>query len=198
MEVDLRRLQRQAAAGADRHGELSLRTAVAIVLDDARAQLEPVRAELDPDAVAAGIPLHVTLLFPFVPREAVDGNVVRALEEFFAARGPFTLTLVGIEEFPGVAYAVPKPGAELRESIASLCERFPDCPPYGGEFAEVVPHATLGTWEDSRRQDDQVARARELTRGMFPLSCRIQDVALLEEHGRDRWRELRRFPLGVS
>jgi len=148
--------------------------------------------------VAAGIPLHVTLLFPFVPRDRLDENVFRALQELFAARAPFTLTLVGIDEFPGVAYAVPEPRGELREWIESLCERFPDCPPYGGEFAEVVPHATLGTWEDPRRQDERVARARELTRGMFPLSCRIQDVALLEEHAPDRWRELRRFALGVS
>ena len=148
--------------------------------------------------MAAGIPLHVTLLFPFVPRDRLDEDVFRALHELFAAHAPFTLTLVGIDEFPGVAYAVPEPGGELREWIESLCERFPDCPPYGGEFAEVVPHATLGTWEDPRRQEELVARARELTRGMFPLSCEIHDLALLEEHAPDRWRELRRFPLGVS
>jgi 2'-5' RNA ligase len=198
VEVDLRRLQRQAAEGADRHRELSLRTAVAIVLDDARRRLEPVRAELDAEAVAAGIPLHVTLLFPFVPRADLNDDVFRALAEFFEARAPLTLTLGEIGEFPGVVYAVPEPGGELMEWIAGLWERFPDCPPYGGEFAEVVPHATLGTWEDPRRQDEQVARARELTRGMFPLSCEIHDVALLEEHAPDRWCELRRFPLGVS
>jgi 2'-5' RNA ligase len=148
--------------------------------------------------VAAGIPLHVTLLFPFVPRDRLDENVFLALHELFAPRAPFTLTLVGIDEFPGVAYAVPEPGAELKEWIARLCERFPDFPPYEGEFEEVVPHATLGTCEDPRRQEELVARARELTRGMLPLPCRIHDVALLEEHAPDRWRELRRFPLGVS
>jgi hypothetical protein len=33
---------------------------------------------------------------------------------------------------------------------------------------------------------------------MFPLACAIEDVALLEEHVPGRWRELRRFRLGVS
>jgi 2'-5' RNA ligase len=195
VEVDLRRLQRQAAARADRHRELSLRTAVTIVLDDARDQLEPVRAELDPNAVAAGIPLHVTLLFPFVPPEAVDETVIRSLEELFAARAPLTLTLVELDEFPGVVYAVPEPGNELKQWVAKLTERFPEYPPYGGQFADVVPHATLGAWDEPQRRDEFVARARELTQGMFPLACAIDDVALLEEYAPDRWRERRRFPL---
>ena len=142
--------------------------------------------------------MHVTLLFPFVPREDLNDDVLRALQEFFAARATVTLTLVETSEFPGVVYAVPEPGAELREWIARLWQRFPDFPPYGGEFAEVVPHATLGRWEGPRRNDELVARARELTQGLFPLRCAIEDVALLEEHAPDRWRELRRFRLGVS
>jgi 2'-5' RNA ligase len=142
--------------------------------------------------------LHVTLLFPFVPRERLDGDVLRELQEFFSTRAPFTLTLVGIGEFPGVAYAVPEPGVELRQWIAGLCERFPDFPPYEGEFAKIIPHATLGTWNDPRRQVELVTRARELTRGILPMSCLVEDVALLEEHAPDRWRERRRFPLGIS
>ena len=168
------------------------------MLDDARLRLEPVRAELDPAAVAAGIPLHVTLLFPFVPRERLDERVLRGLHEFFAARARFTLTLVEVSEFPGVVYAVPEPQAELRECTGSLWQRFPDFPPYGGEFADVVPHATLGTSDDPEGQEELVARARALAEGMFPLACAIEDVALLEEHAPERWRELRRFPLGSS
>jgi 2'-5' RNA ligase len=150
VEVDLRRLQRQAAEGADRHRDLSLRTALAIVLDAARTKLEPVRAELDPDAVAAGIPLHVTLLFPFVPREDLGEGVLRSLERFFDVRAPFTLTLVELGTFPDAVYAVPEPWDQLRRWIVSLSERFPEYPPYGGEFVDVVPHATLGIRNDPR------------------------------------------------
>jgi 2'-5' RNA ligase len=198
VEVDLRRLQRQAAAGADRHRELILRTAVAIVLDDARAQLEPIRAKLDPLAVAAGIPLHVTLLFPFVPQAALDRAVLGSLDEFFAMRTRFRLTLTELREFSAVVYAAPEPVGELKRWVAELWERFPGYPPYEGEFDEVIPHATLGTWEEPDRREEVVALARQLTREMFPLACTIQDVALLEEQAPDKWRERRRFPLGVS
>ena len=72
-------------------------------------------------------------------------------------------------------------------------------PPFRkGAFGSLVPHATLGTWGASRSSDEPVARARELTREVFPLSCAVEDVALLEEHAPNRWRELRRLPLGVS
>jgi 2'-5' RNA ligase len=160
--------------------------------------LEPVRAELDPESVARGIPLHVTLLFPFVPRAHLDEEVFRALDEFFGALAPFTLTLGEIGELPGVVYAVPEPGDELKVWIAGLWERFPDCPPYGGQFADIVPHATLGAWHDSERQGELVARGRELAQEMLPLTCAIEDVALLEEHAPDCWRELQRIRLGVS
>jgi len=147
--------------------------------------------------VAAGIPLHVTLLFPFVAGEALEDDVLRSLEDLFASRAPFELSLLELGEFPGVVYATPEPGRDLKRCVMELWERFPEYPPYGGEFAEVVPHATLGTWEQPNRRDVVVARARELTRGILPLVCAIDDVALLEEYAPDRWRERRRFQLGL-
>ena len=96
-----------------------------------------------------------------MPREGLDDDVVGRLQEFFAARAPFTLTLVEIGEFPGVVYAVPEPAAELRRWIAGLWQRFPDFPPYGGEFADVVPHATLGTSDDREGQEEVLAALRE-------------------------------------
>ena len=142
--------------------------------------------------------MHVTLLFPFVPRERLGDDVLRSLEEFFAGRVSLNLTLVELGEFPGVVYAVPEPAGEVKRWIASLSERFPEFPPYGGEFADVVPHATLGTWDDPQRRDALVRRARELTKSLFPVACAIGDVALLAEHAPNRWQELRRFRLGVS
>jgi 2'-5' RNA ligase superfamily len=92
----------------------------------------------------------VTLLFPFVPREDLGEGVLRSLERFFDVRAPFTLTLVELGTFPDAVYAVPEPWDQLRRWIVSLSERFPEYPPYGGEFVDVVPHATLGIRNDPR------------------------------------------------
>jgi hypothetical protein len=192
MEVDLRRLQRQAAEGADRHGNLSLDTAVAIVLDDARLELEPVRTEFDPRSVAMGIPLHVTLLYPFAPPEHVDET---ALVEFFWQRAALTVTLVGLGEFPGVVYAVPEPREELLTLMHALWARFPEYPPYGGEIPEPLPHATLAEADRGESLSEVVAAIRARTKSLFPLVCGVRDVALLEEIAPERWRERRRFRL---
>jgi 2'-5' RNA ligase len=195
VEVDLRGLQRQAAARADRYRDLSLETAVAIVLDDARAQLEPVRSEFHAGSVAMGIPLHLTLLYPFAPPDQADEE---ALADFFAAREPMTVTLVGVAEWPAVVYAVPEPRDDLSELMRALWERFPDYPPYGGEIADPLPHVTLAESGEDESTAELAAAIRARTNSFFPLSCDVRDVALLEEHEPDRWRERRRFPLGRS
>jgi 2'-5' RNA ligase len=193
VEVDLRRLQRQAAARADRHRELSLKTAVAIVLDDARALLEPVRSEFHAQSVAMGIPLHVTLLYPFARPGQVDEA---ALAGLFAGHAPLTVTLTGVAEWPGVVYAVPEPLGVLSELMRVVWNRFPDFPPYEGETIDPLPHATLAEVGEEESSAEVAAAIRARTEAVFPLSCDVRDVALLEEYAPDRWRERRRFPLG--
>jgi 2'-5' RNA ligase len=169
---------------------------VSLVLDDAIAALGPVRAEFDPVGTAAGIPLHVTLLFPFAPPDTVDDAVLAGLARFFAARAPFAFTLARVAEFPGVLYAVPEPGEALETCMRDLWAEFPDWPPYGGEFTEPVPHATLGKVPPD---GDQAALRRRLDRrveGLLPIPVSVAEASLLEEVEPDRWRETRRFPLG--
>jgi 2'-5' RNA ligase len=169
-------------------------TAVVIVLDDARPQLEPVRAEFHAREVAIGIPLHVTLLYPFAPPDHVDEE---ALEEFFAGYDAFTLTLRGLATWPLVVYAIPEPRERLLAMMQALFEKYPEYPPYEGEIAEPEPHATLSELEPGESLEAIAAGIRAETESLFPLTCEIRDVALLEEYEPDRWRERRRFPLGA-
>jgi adenylate kinase family enzyme/2'-5' RNA ligase len=142
-----------------------------------------------------GIPLHVTLLYPFVPRDLLDDHTVAALEDFFGQRQAFTLTLVGLGEWPRVVYAVPEPRDELLALMRALWRQFPDHPPYGGEIADPLPHATLAELEQGESLVEVAAGIRARTQSLFPLTCDVRDVALLEEYEADRWRERQRFPL---
>lgn len=169
-----------------------LHTAIVIVLDDARPELEPVRAEFHPDAVAMGIPLHVTLLVPFAAPDEVDSA---ELEKFFAQFDGFTLTLTSLATWPRVVYAVPEPRERLLAIMHALFALYPDYPPYEGEIAEPEPHATLTELERGESLATVLAGIRTETLSLFPLKCDVRDVALLEEYEPDRWRERRRFPL---
>jgi len=169
-----------------------LNTAIVIVLDDARPQLEPVREEFHAQEVAAGIPLHVTLLYPFAPPDRVDEE---ALADFFAGYDAFTLTLRGLATWPQVVYAVPEPRDHLLAMMHALIAKYPEYPPYEGEIAEPEPHATLSELEPGESLEAIAAGIRARTESLFPIQCEIRDGALLQEHEPDRWRERRRFPL---
>jgi 2'-5' RNA ligase len=169
-----------------------LKTAVVIVLDDARPQLEPVRAEFHAGSVAMGIPLHVTLLSPFAPPGQLDEA---ALADVFAQFDAFTLTLTGLATWPLVVYAVPEPRKRLLAMMHALFEKYPEYPPYEGEIAEPEPHATLTELAPDGSLAEIAAAIRAKTESLFPITCEVRDVALLEEYEPDRWRERRRFPL---
>jgi hypothetical protein len=170
-----------------------LETAVVFVLEDA-APFEDVRRELDPESELRGIPFHVTLLYPFVPRADLTKEACGELRSLFETQAPLEFALTRIETFPAVVYAAPEPTAPLLGCMRALWERFPAWPPYGGEFTEVIPHATLAEGIDEKQAQPLVERrlARHL-----PRWFRLETATLLEEFAPDRWRERDRLPLGA-
>ncbi len=94
----------------------------------------------DPDETAA----HITLLGPFAGLDDIDDGLLSELESFFADVLPFTFQLTGISEFPGgTTYLAPEPAAPFRHLTHELHRRFPEYPPYRGEFDEVIPHLSV-------------------------------------------------------
>jgi 2'-5' RNA ligase len=166
-------------------------TALVIVLDDAEP-FDQIRREYAIDTVALGIPFHLTLLYPFAPREELTDALLSETRAFFAARRQFEFELTRIATWPRVVYAVPEPDDELRDLMQALFARFPQWPPYEGIHHEVVPHATLGEEVDAATVRDEIERR---VAPLLPRRCQARDVALLEEFEPGRWRERRRFPL---
>jgi 2'-5' RNA ligase len=159
-------------------------TALVITIEDAEP-FDAVRRELMPGEVAAGIPFHVTLLYPC-------GELEDEARAFFAGRAPLEFALTRVAAWPDVVYLVPEPDEDLRALMAGLFARFPEWPPYGGIHDAVIPHATLG------EQVDGPSLRGELERRLaphLPHRCQTRDVSLLEEVAPARWRERRRLPL---
>jgi len=163
-----------------------------LVLDDA-APFDAVRREFAVDAVARGIPFHVTLLYPFAPREELTDELLADVRSFVAGREAFEFELTRIATWPRVVYAVPEPDDVLRACMQALWATFPQWPPYGGVFTEALPHATLGEDVDAAAVRTEIERRIAPS---LPRRCQAEDVALLEEFAPDRWRERERFPFG--
>jgi len=169
-----------------------LETALVLVLDDAEP-FDSVRRDFATATVALGIPFHVTLLYPFAPRDELTDAVIAETRALFAAREPIEFSLTRIATWPDVVYAVPEPDAALRECMRALYQLFPSWPPYGGEHAEVVPHATLGEDVDATRV---VAEIERRLAGELPRHYKLDAAMLLEEFALDEWRPRERFPFG--
>jgi 2'-5' RNA ligase len=166
-------------------------SALVIVLEDA-APFDDVRREFAVETFALGVPFHVTLLYPFAPSAELTSEVIGEARSFFAARAPFELELTRLASWPRVVYAVPEPEVVLRECMRGLFTLFPHWPPYGGEHADVVPHATLGEDIDAATVFPVI---EQRVGGLLPVQYPIDTVSLLEEVAPDRWRERERFPL---
>ena len=88
---------------------------------------------------------HITLLAPFRPRALLDDPALRTeLATFFGSVAPMSFALVEVRRFPvGIDYLAPEPAEPFRAATLALAREFPDCPPYGGLFDDVIPHLTI-------------------------------------------------------
>ncbi len=127
-----------------------------------------------------GVPPHVTLLHPAPP----DLDAIRDVVAPFAA---FDVVFGSFARFPGTLWLVPEPAEPFVALIEALGQRFPDWPPYGGGFDEIVPHLTVA------QADLDVAETALLPR--LPLAAHVDSVVVLAEPELDRWREVASFPL---
>lgn len=175
-----------------------LKTGVSIILRDALAQLEPHHCELHPVHAAAGIPLHITLLFPFVPRSDLTEGHERRLADLFRNEYPFEFELASVECFPSVIYAVPSPDARLRQLMRAVWQEFPETPPYGGAFSDPPPHATIALVKEGESVDQAARRVASQLSHLWPVHCSVTDVSLMEEYETGHWREARSFALGPA
>ena len=155
------------------------------------AALDGIRRRHDTGA-AAGVPAHITILFPFLPVAELTPILRRQLVAIAGTVAPFEVRFSAVGRFPGVVYLVPEPDAPFRRLTAEFATRFPAYPPYGGAFDEVVPHLTLAESDSAPLDSIAMAAARSL-----PFRRDVQAIELLIPDGGERWHRRWRIPLGI-
>jgi 2'-5' RNA ligase len=161
-------------------------TALIVPVPSAEPAVSKWRARHDPSA-ALGMPAHVTVLYPFLKPAAITHAVERELESVLSPFPAFEFKLVGVDRFPGILYLAPEPSEPFVRLTRALCERWPDHPPYNGDFDEVVPHVTV-------IQGDEPPEAAGELEQATAIDAEAKEVWLMAERGHS-WSLLRRFPL---
>src|SRR3954454_13476336 len=161
-----------------------------VVLVSVPARLDQLRRRWDP-AAAAGVPAHVTILYPFVPPPDLDPRVRAALSEIAAANRPFDVRFDRVGRFPAAVYLVPDPSEPFIRLTEAVQARFPGLLPYEGAFDEVIPHLTI---VDSGEAPLDVVAAE--TTASLPVAFRVSRLDVLVQGADDRWRSRWRLPFG--
>lgn len=161
-------------------------------------QAEPIigrtRWRLDPSG-RAGMPAHVTVLYPFLSVEEFDADAEATLSVALARREPFRFTMPSVDWFGDrILYLTTEPAEPFKKLTAAVVESFPHKPPYGGLFDGTTPHVTVA----SKGRTAVLKRAARRVAPRLPISAEANEVLLMALDQRRRWREVATFPLGAT
>lgn len=175
-------------------------SALLVVVPAAEPLVEEHRARLDPSA-SVGVPAHLTVLYPFLPPELIDDAVLASLTALFAPVPAFAFTLDRVSWFgDDVVWLGPRDARPFRALTVLAWEAFPAWAPYGGQYADVTPHLTIG----QHRGPAALRAAAQAVRPRLPVEATATEVTLMagpSPYGPRtepaRWRTLAAFPLGA-
>jgi 2'-5' RNA ligase len=154
------------------------------------ALVVPVRAAdalVDRSAREPGMPAHITLIYPFLPGRTIGEEVELELAALVRAVPRFDFALSSVGRFPGVVYLAPEPVGPFVELTEAFAVRWPERPPYGGAYEQIVPHLTVANFD--------VAYPGLSER--LPVPARAEEVWLMVRIAA-RWVRRARFPLGPA
>lgn len=130
------------------------------------------------------------MLFPFLEGDRIDAHVCSDLTDLIGSRQAIDLRFETCGRFPGVLYLAPEPDVQLRRLTESIADRWPEAPPYGGQFTEAVPHLTVADGQEDAVLDEIEA---DLV-GRLSFTSRVASVDLMVHDG-TKWQERASFAL---
>lgn len=174
----------------------SSESALVVLVPEAEVVAKPFRDRYDPSA-AAGVPAHITLLYPFKAPDEIHGLILGELRDCFARFEPIPFSLHAIRRFPGgVLYLAPEPDEPFRQLTLSIWKQFPETPPYRGKWPDIMPHLSVAQLANEAQLtaiEEDFSRASQ---GDLPIPAIASEVALMESRS-GRWNVRVMFGLGT-
>jgi hypothetical protein len=146
------------------------------------------RAAARSEAARRGLPAHISLLYPFLPADELDGDTVAEIAAVLEDRPEIEVRFERCHHTGGFVFLRPEPARPLTELVAALRDHWPHLRPYGGRFGDAVePHLTIAMGASPQ---DCAALAASLAPAL-PVTARLTEAWLATFAG--QWRLLRRF-----
>jgi SAM-dependent methyltransferase len=163
-------------------------SALHIDIPAAQPVVGDLRRRWDPAGLA--VPAHVTILFPFLAPTRLTDEVDRDLADIAGSVGAFDVTFRRVGRFPDVLWLAPEPVEPFARLTDAVARRWPDHPPYGGAFEQVIHHLTVADGAPS----DVLEEASAAVARSLPVVERVSALTLsVRERG--AWHVRRRYPL---
>ncbi|PPK92284.1 2'-5' RNA ligase superfamily protein [Kineococcus xinjiangensis] len=146
-------------------------------------------------SAALGGPVHVTALYPWLPAPAYGEGLAR-LRDLARDLAPLTLAFERLGTFPsGVLHLHPEPEDDVRHLARTLQAAFPQCPPYGGQFPDPVPHLTVATAPPEALPDLE-REVRNALAPHLPVIATVDHLTVMEQQDDGRWLQAHHIGLG--
>jgi 2'-5' RNA ligase len=146
--------------------------------------------QYDPSA-AAGVPPHITLMFPFIPPADLTEGTIEILEKLIRGTGAFQFSLTRVNQFEqGVVYLEPEPTGPFVQLTRKISREF-GILPFGGDFGdEPVAHLTVGI-DQSADTRQQIVNQLHL---VVPIVVAAEEAWLMVGSNASAWSTVRRMP----
>jgi 2'-5' RNA ligase len=167
-------------------------TALICRVPEAERYISRYRDRYDPSA-RRNVPAHVTIIYPFMPPDHLDAEVLEALRGIARSVPAFSYRLADTRRFPVALYLAPDPDDSYAALTAAVFQAFPEYPPFEGKFETVVPHVTVAHGDEALLCEIEVELRIALPPAGVPARC--HELVLIENSS-GRWEQMHAFPLG--
>ena len=158
---------------------MPVESALVVLIPEAESLVEIFRKRYD-SAAAVSVPAHVTILYPFKSPDELTNDITTTLRELFLKLPSFTASFFKLQRFRDAIYLAPEPAEPFRQLTQALIKVFPDTPPYGGAFKEIIPHLTVAEVSDLQQMDKITADFHEAAKDKLPIYTRVDTVSLMD------------------
>jgi 2'-5' RNA ligase len=166
-----------------------LESVVLVPVLDAGQLVRDLRMQYDPSA-AAGIPPHVTLMFPFTSPADLTEPIIDTLERLVSSAKAFEFSLTRVGQFEqGVVYLEPEPAAPFARLTKNIGRQF-GLLPYGGAFGDnPVTHLTVAMLDFPLNRQDLVTKLGT----QMPIRIRAEEAWLMVGTNASSWKIVRQM-----